>query len=77
MLPENRDAFNLFNKVSTQWRATDSGYIGLDYNAVELVMGWFFEGKNKSELFESVQFMERVALGHMNSTNKPKEVVNG
>ena len=38
-MPENTEAWELWQAVSTQWRAGGMGLIGLDYPAVEMVAG--------------------------------------
>ena len=61
VLPENWETVEMFLKIQTQWRASASGVIGLDYN----VMAWIFSMysvKDQCQLFEGLQVMELAAL---------------
>ena len=62
--PENWDAVLMFLRISTQWRTSMGGPIGLDYGALE----WLFrlyEVKEPRSLLEDLQVMEGAALTAM------------
>ena len=62
--PENWDAVVMFLRISTQWRTSMGGPIGLDYGALE----WLFrlyEVKEPRSLLEDLQVMEGAALTAM------------
>ena len=64
--PENWPAFNLFNKVSTQWR--DNGYdpVGLDYTPLFYLMRRMnLSDQEWDDLFEAVQILEAEAVKTM------------
>jgi hypothetical protein len=60
--PENWPALELFLAVSTQWRVGSGGPIGLDYNAVDAVMGWLSIEADRAALFRDLRVMEQEAL---------------
>ena len=63
--PENWDAVLMFLRISTQWRTSMGGPIGLDYGALE----WLFrlyEVTEPRSLLEDLQIMEGAALTAMN-----------
>jgi hypothetical protein len=62
--PENWDAVLMFLRISTQWRTSMGGPIGLDYGALE----WLFrlyEVTEPRSLLEDLQVMEGAALTAM------------
>lgn len=62
--PENWEALEMFLRISTQWRTSMGGPIGLDYGALE----WLFrlyEVKEPRSLLEDLQVMEGAALTAM------------
>lgn len=62
--PENWAAVEMFLRISTQWRTSMAGPIGLDYGALE----WLFrlyEVKEPRSLLEDLQVMEGAALTAM------------
>lgn len=56
------DAVTVFLDCSTQWRAGPSGLLGLDYVAVQTVLGWLSIEADKARLFRDLQVMEQEAL---------------
>jgi len=63
VLPDNWDAFVLFDAMSTQWRTGFSGRTGLDYCALPSVMNLLgFPKKIRNSLFQDVIVMETEAL---------------
>ena len=63
--PENWESFNLFMQCATQWRVGPGGIIGLDYVAVQAVMGWN-RLHDEAACFRDLQVMEREVLLHFN-----------
>ena len=62
--PENWNAVLMFLRISTQWRTSMGGPIGLDYGALE----WLFrlyEVTEPRSLLEDLQVMEGAALTAM------------
>jgi hypothetical protein len=58
---ENWPSLELFLACSTQWRTGPNGVVGLDYLAVQTVMGWMgIEGG--PSLFQDLRVMEGEAL---------------
>lgn len=64
--PDNAQTVALFIDMMTQWRVGVNGATGLDYNVLP---GLFkirrVKKKNREELFDGIQVMERAALGAM------------
>lgn len=61
--PCNHRAVVLFGQLGTQWRTGFSGAYGLDYTAVQALMG--LQGVKKSiqaALFEDIRVMEQAVL---------------
>jgi hypothetical protein len=52
-------------RMQTQWRAAYGGRYGLDYTVLFEMMN-LYDIKERQELLESVQIMERAALPIMN-----------
>lgn len=66
MLPENWPAWRAFRACSTQWRfAGMGGIVGLDYNALELVMR---ARSIRIQTLPDVQKIERGALEVFNES---------
>lgn len=66
MWPDNWPAVNVFDAMSTQWRAGVSGAIGLDYNALPVVLRMSeVPRKEWPGLFADVRVMEGAALEKM------------
>lgn len=64
--PENAQAFALFVDMSTQWRAGQSGIIGLDYNVLYREMDRMkLSDDEYDELLDDVRTMEWAALDEM------------
>jgi len=65
------EALKLFLSLSTQWKylvTMEAAYrMGLDYPAVESVMR-ILRVKDKAEMFELIQVMERAALDVFNES---------
>lgn len=59
--PEHEDAVVMFLKCQTQWRVASHGVIGLDYNAVFLMLKLYNVG-NQEQVMEDLQVMESRAL---------------
>ena len=63
--PENWPVLQMWCRVQTQWRASMSGALGLDYS----VLPWLFkmyEVEDPRTLLEDLQVMEGTVLGLMN-----------
>lgn len=59
----NRDAYDLFSSMTTQWRVAMGGATGLDYTAIPAVGKMLgFKQKRINELFPDLQVMENEAL---------------
>ena len=61
VFPENWEAITMWTRISTQWRVSMAGAIGLDYT----VLRWLFElyeVKDQRELLEDLQTMEAAVL---------------
>lgn len=59
--PENWDIVMMWLRVSTQWRASASGIIGLDYG----VLPWIFklyDVSEEKEMLEGLRLMEQTCL---------------
>ena len=66
---DNFDAFKLFRAMSTQWRTSMNGIIGLDYNCMQWVMK--INNITESEtIFNDIQIMENEALRIMHKTKE-------
>lgn len=64
--PETLPAIRLFTRSLTQWRASPTGLIGLDYNALDLLMS--YDGvpiEERGELLQDVANLERGYLSAM------------
>lgn len=69
--PDNVLAVNVFIAMSTQWRSSGVGVIGLDYNALPVVMR--FSGvppADRAGVFESIRILEDAALETMRKSNE-------
>lgn len=61
--PDNVPIVNVFTAMSTQWRVSHAGPIGLDYNALPVVMRMAgILRAEQSDVFEGVRIMEDAAL---------------
>lgn len=67
--PENQDIIYTFLRVSTQWRTSMGGVIGLDYSVLMMVMD-MYDIKDKKAVFEGIQIMESAALSSLNDKGK-------
>lgn len=63
----NRESFELFHAMTTQWRAGMNGATGFDYSAVPAVMDLLgIRGKKRRrQVFDDLRTMEREALAMM------------
>lgn len=62
---DNSDVFRLFKAMSTQWRTSMGGVMGLDYNC----LAWVMKINNIAEnerIFNDLQIMEGEALKLIN-----------
>lgn len=67
--PENWLPFQVFNKVSSQWRVGAGGPTGLDYGPVEWVMGLMqIKPKQQMGVLEAIRILESSALATMNKS---------
>lgn len=70
--PENWLPFQIFSRVSTQWRVGAGGPTGLDYQPVR----WVMEGlgitkaKKQIEVLQSIRILEVSALEQMDKNQK-------
>lgn len=72
--PDNWDCFMLFNFLSTQWRTSSGGVVGLDYNVIPLgvkVLG--IKEEDEVDVIEGMRVMESTAISLMNNNNKPNK----
>ena len=62
--PENRQAFELWTALQTQWRIGMEGATGLAYEGVqaELALGRWGHKRHRRRLYSAVKCMERAAL---------------
>ncbi|MFC5548201.1 DUF1799 domain-containing protein [Massilia aerilata] len=61
--PENEEAFLMWCALQTQWTVGMAGAVGLNYAGVESCLRLHgVSKKTRSQLFGSIQAMERVAL---------------
>lgn len=68
--PENWPAFDLFARVSTQWRVGMNGPSGLSYEAVyPLIDRMNLTPEGWDRMLEDVGVMERQALATMRETD--------
>ncbi|WP_189615884.1 DUF1799 domain-containing protein [Pigmentiphaga litoralis] len=66
--PDNQAAFDLFCRLSTQWRAGASGFYGLDYGVMFQMMARMrLTDPERDALEGDVRVMEAEALDVMNS----------
>jgi hypothetical protein len=64
--PDNALATEVFFLVSTQWRMSFAGPVGLDYSAVHTVMGYQrVANKDRADVFSRVRAIEHAVLGEM------------
>lgn len=64
--PENRQAFELFRFLGTQWRVGGGGATGLDYNILYHKMDRMnLTAERYEELEEEIRIMEGAALNVM------------
>lgn len=61
IMPENREAIELFWHCSTQWRVGVGGATGLDYSALPVVMA-FADVANQQACFEKIRILESEQL---------------
>jgi len=62
---ENWETVIMFMRLQTQWRTTMAGYQGLDYGAVQWLMG-LYDVSDPIAMLEGLQVMESAALGELN-----------
>jgi hypothetical protein len=61
--PENYLAFQIFEAMGTQWRVGPGGAVGLDYNALPVVMRLRkITPSQRAEIFDDLRIMEDEAL---------------
>ncbi len=66
---EHWESVMLFLKMMTQWRTTMSGVIGLDYSVLQMLFQ-MYDVRNKKQIFEDIQIMERAAMNILNKEQK-------
>ena len=68
--PENWLPFQVFSGSATQWRVGAGGATGLDYLAVDWVMGMLkVPEEDRLDVFHAVRILESEALRQMNKKN--------
>jgi len=72
LAPENEEAFELWCAVQTQWRASSSGVLGLDYGIV-FKIAQFLQIEMSRCLFHKIQALERVFLVKQNKKIEAKK----
>ena len=71
--PDNWNSFMLFDFLSTQWRATSSGVIGLDYNVIPLGVKMLgIREEDEIDAIDGLRVMESTAINLMNNNNNSK-----
>ena len=66
---EHWESIMFFLKIMTQWRTTMSGVIGLDYSVLQMLFQ-MYDVRNKKQIFEDIQVMERAAMNILNKEEK-------
>jgi hypothetical protein len=64
-LPENADAWDVFQACSSSWNTSMAGVVGLDYSAVRAIA----EAMNvewTEDLFRRIKYLESEQLQHLN-----------
>jgi len=72
--PEHWDVLVMFLRVQTQWRATSSGVVGLDYGVV-LQLASLQQIADPVALLDDLQIMESRAVELIAKATKPKAEV--
>ncbi len=63
VFPDNWDAFNVFYSLNTQWRVGPSGFTGLDYNTIPLMMkSMMIDESSLPEIMSGIMVLESEAL---------------
>lgn len=64
--PDNWQSVLLFIDLGTQWRVGMTGYVGLDYSAVPVVMTLRgIEQSEREQAFSDIRVMESAVLDHL------------
>lgn len=70
MWPENLAAYQLFDRVATQWRAGMNGPIGLDYGAAYPVMERMrLSDAEWLDMLDDLRVMEQAAMATISENN--------
>ena len=77
MLPENWQAMQLLEKLSTQWHTTALNtmqgakviYQGLRYDALSMLIDLYYPDQDKAKLFSNVQMAEQLARHLLNGND--------
>lgn len=64
VLPQYREAVEMFQRIFTQWRMGPGGPVGLDYNALQWMCS-LYSVHDARQLLEDLQIMERAWLSHV------------
>lgn len=65
--PDNMPAINLFSSISTQWRTSMGGMIGIDYNVLFSRMDRMnLSDQDYEWLFDDIRVIESEALSAIN-----------
>ena len=65
--PDNMPAINLFSSISTQWRTSMGGMIGIDYNVLFSRMDRMnLSDQDYEWLFDDIRVIESEALAAIN-----------
>lgn len=68
---DNWQTVMLFCQCATQWRyGAFGGVIGMDYAGVNAVLDLTVKRRDRADVFEGLQVMERAALAVMNEKTK-------
>lgn len=71
LYPDNWDTFMAFEFLSTQWRTSGNGAIGLDYNVIPLALSTLeVSEEDAPETVLGIRVMEATALKTMNENQR-------
>jgi len=73
VLPENVEAFELWNLAGTQWRVSFGGVVGLDYTAVVQIADIYAIDLG-DRLFDKLRIIERQVLLKQEDDSKREAV---
>lgn len=67
----NQSAFEVFERVTSQWRVAFGGFVGLDYNVVFSLFDMLsIAADQRLAVLDDVRVMEKEALSILNESNQ-------